>query len=443
MDAQSSGQNAPEANEAAIITWLQQNALPVQWVEAGNGFSDLQPLKQLLKDVKVVGLGETTHGTREFFQLKHRLVEFLVTEMSFNAFALEASFSACQPINDYILYGKGDRTTVLTGQWYVVWDTEEMSDLLDWLRAYNQTVPDEKKVKFYGVDITRNDIGRQAVLDYLRKVAPDRVTATESLFEVLAREEAKWPLRIDEEAEKVLEQLLPQLQAFIDYLMANKDTLVDKASLAEFDQALRYAQVMKQWTITYSPGLLPPGLPSGLSRSTSMAENLMYLVDQAAPEAKFILWEHNSHIGVDNAENPNLGYRLREKYGNEYFAFGFEFYQGAFQTRTLLATKLLGDLKEVTLPPATVGSLPWYLARTNLGILMMNLRASISNPLVERWLDSPQIVHHVGWFYDEALQYYEECRCKQKYDGLIFVDTTTATRPTVNALKTVSHRDGL
>jgi erythromycin esterase len=123
MDVQSDGQNA--AQEKEVITWLQQNAIPIQHVEAGNGFSDLQPLKQVLKDVKVVGLGETTHGTREIFQMKHRLLEFLVTEMGFNTFTIEASFSACQPINDYVLYGKGDRATVLTGQWYVVWDTEE------------------------------------------------------------------------------------------------------------------------------------------------------------------------------------------------------------------------------------------------------------------------------------------------------------------------------
>lgn len=68
MNAQSSGHNALQS-EQEVIAWLQQNALPVQHVEASNGFSDLQPLQKMRKDVKVVGLGETTHGTREMFQL--------------------------------------------------------------------------------------------------------------------------------------------------------------------------------------------------------------------------------------------------------------------------------------------------------------------------------------------------------------------------------------
>ena len=160
MDAQTSRQSAPQ-DEQAIVAWLQQNAIPLRHIEAGNGFADLQPLKRILADARVVGLGETTHGTREFFQIKHRLLEFLVTEMAFNAFVLEASYAACQPINEYVLHGRGDRATVLTGQGYIPWDTEEFSEMLDWLRAYNQGVPDEKKVSFHGADLWRNEMGRQ------------------------------------------------------------------------------------------------------------------------------------------------------------------------------------------------------------------------------------------------------------------------------------------
>ena len=64
-----------------VIAWLGENAIPVKSVVAGNGFDDLQPLKDILKDVRLVGLGEATHGTREFFQFKHRLLEFLAQEI--------------------------------------------------------------------------------------------------------------------------------------------------------------------------------------------------------------------------------------------------------------------------------------------------------------------------------------------------------------------------
>jgi len=123
--------------DSEIIEWVRQNSVPIEHVEAENGFSDLRPLKEVLKDVKVVGLGENTHGTREFFQVKHRLLEFLVMEMGFQGFAIEASYANCMPINDYVLHGMGNRETVLTGQGYVVWDTQELSEMIDWMRAYN------------------------------------------------------------------------------------------------------------------------------------------------------------------------------------------------------------------------------------------------------------------------------------------------------------------
>ena len=44
--------------------------------------------------------------------------------------------------------GKGDRAEVLTGKEYMAWDTEEFSAMLEWMKSYNQTVPDEKKIRF-------------------------------------------------------------------------------------------------------------------------------------------------------------------------------------------------------------------------------------------------------------------------------------------------------
>jgi erythromycin esterase len=434
MDAQTSRQSAPQ-EEQAIIARLQQNAMPLRHIEAGHGFADLQPLKRILADAKVVGLGETTHGTREFFQIKHRLLEFLVTEMVFNAFVLEASYAACQPINEYVLHGRGDLATVLTGQGYIPWDTEEFSEMLDWLRAYNQGVPYEKKVSFHGVDLWRNEIGRKAVLAYLCKVAPGEVAAADSLFEVLAQEEAKWPVRIDEEAKQTLRHVLPQLQGVIDHLTANKDEFIRSSSLSELDHALHYAEVMKQWVVANTAEVPQQ------SRSPFMADNLMYLLDQEKPDTRFVVWAHNGHIRM--GQDWRFGCRLKGKYGQRYYAFGFEFNQGAFQSRTQLSDTLLGDLKEITLPPAPAESLPWVLSHAHLGNLILDLRAPAGDPAIERWLHAPQIVHTANWVCPDGFQFNVEMSIAQEYDGIVFVERTTPTRPTANALKTAADREWL
>ncbi len=427
-------------HEKEIIAWLKNTVIPLQHIEANNGFADLQSLKTILQDVKIVGLGENTHGTHEIFQLKLRLVEFLVTEMGFNVFAIEASFAACQPINDYVLYGKGNCLEVLSGQGYVVWDTEEMVATLNWLRTHNQTVPDEKRVKFYGIDIKHNEYGKKSVLNYLHKIASERLATIAALFESLNKEEAK--LRIDPDAEKSLAQLLPQFESAIDHLITNMKTFVGRSSQAEFDQALHLIRVMKQWIIANTAELRPISISGWTSRSQSMAENLFFLAEQESPGSKFIVSAYNAHISLEDVDSgkPNFGNILREKFGLSYFAFGFEFYQGVYQARQLLANRLLGNFIKGTIPPAAEGSVAWYLMQLNLHALLIHLHAPVDNRAVEQWLKTPQIFYEAGGTYTDGMDFTVKINIIDTYDGIIFVRDTTPSHPTAYALKMVTDQ---
>jgi erythromycin esterase len=250
---------------------------------------------------------------------------------------------------------------------------------------------------------------------------------------------------MDAATKQTLVQLLPQVQALIDYLTENKDRFILRSSFGAFDQALQYTRIMKQFITANASDLLPPAQAKGTGRSIGMAENLIVLIEAAQPDVKWIYWGHNGHVSAEDIpnEDPNLGVYLRSRYGPGYFAFGFEFNQGSFQTRTTLPDSRPSDLKEVTLPPAPAASLAWYLSRINRDVYIVNIRASVSDPLIEAWLDTPQAVHFVGWRYDAAAQDYLEPGSIRAYDGIIFIERTTASRPTANALKTLADRDGL
>ena len=161
--------------QQAVVADLKARSIAITSVEAGRGVDDLQPFKRVLKDVRILGLGEETHGTREFFQLKHRMVEFLVKEMGFRVFAIEASYSACQTINDYVMGRMNDGAKALKSQGFWTWDTEEVLAMMDWMRAYNASVPAERRVQFVGFDIQVNNPGQAKLLEYLGRVAPERV----------------------------------------------------------------------------------------------------------------------------------------------------------------------------------------------------------------------------------------------------------------------------
>src|SRR5262245_16373273 len=89
-----------------VRDWIGEHAVPLKGVEAGIGYEDLAPLRELIGNARVVGLGEATHGTREFFQLKHRLFEFLVSELGFTLFLIEAGFGESLAVNRYVLTGE-------------------------------------------------------------------------------------------------------------------------------------------------------------------------------------------------------------------------------------------------------------------------------------------------------------------------------------------------
>jgi erythromycin esterase-like protein len=135
-----------------LIFRLRRLAIPLAAVEAGSGFADLQPLKPVIGGARIVALGEATHGTREFFQLKHRLLEFLVTEMGFTTFAIEANWPESLEVNEYVLHGRGDPAMLLAELHCWPWDTEEVLDLIRWMRQYNTSSTHRTRVRFSGFD---------------------------------------------------------------------------------------------------------------------------------------------------------------------------------------------------------------------------------------------------------------------------------------------------
>src|SRR5437763_334042 len=79
------------AAASSVSEWMAARAVRLATPEYGHGFADMQPLKKIVGNARIVSLGEATHGTREFFQLKHRMLEFLASEMGFTLFSIEAN----------------------------------------------------------------------------------------------------------------------------------------------------------------------------------------------------------------------------------------------------------------------------------------------------------------------------------------------------------------
>ena len=162
----------PDLASAEVLQALQENTFALKSVDAGQGFDDLQPLKTILAGKRIVALGEATHGTSQFFRMKHRMVEFLVVEMGFRHYGMELSKADGQLLDDYIQGKDADPLKVL----YWPWRVREVLDMLDWMRAYNDSAAPDQRLTFHGIDPIydmRDPIMAQNVTRILQESGPD------------------------------------------------------------------------------------------------------------------------------------------------------------------------------------------------------------------------------------------------------------------------------
>ncbi len=157
--------------DAAQVDWIEATAITFETVEAENGFDDLHRLKEIIGDARIVALGEGTHGTREFFQMKHRLTEFLASEMGFTIFSIEANMPEAYRVNDYVLGGAGDPKELIAGMYFWTWNTHEVLEMVEWMRRFN--VAGTGRIEFTGFDMQSLRAAIPIVEEFVRRHEPE------------------------------------------------------------------------------------------------------------------------------------------------------------------------------------------------------------------------------------------------------------------------------
>lgn len=169
----------------AFVDSARTHAIRLATVEAGHGFDDMQRLDPVVGDARIVALGEATHGTREFFQLKHRLIEFLANRKGFTIFSIEANMPEAYRLNEYVLQGTGDPKQLLKGMYFWTWNTQEVLELIEWMRQFNQS--GKGHIEFTGFDMQFPTVP----LDIVRKFVAARdgsyFTTLEPLYQQISR----------------------------------------------------------------------------------------------------------------------------------------------------------------------------------------------------------------------------------------------------------------
>jgi len=404
-----------------VIAWIRKTAIPLATVQAGNGFKDMEPLVPIIGDARVVALGEATHGTKEFFQLKHRMLEFLVRRMGFTVFGIEASLPDALAVNEYVENGKGDPASALAGLGFWTWNTEEVLAMIRWMRQYNEDPGNLRKIRFVGFDMQAPGSSADRLSTYLALVTPQ--DEVRKLIDPLD------PLTVRATEEKPSQAQQATVKAAIAALDAHLEehqaALVQASSPAAYALARHLVELLRQaqemfWSPAFS------------ARDRAMADNVRWYLAQEPPGTRMVLWAHNGHITFDPQTQADgaMGAHLRRALGPDYLAFGFAFDHGAFQ-----AVEKAKGLHPMSVGPAKEESLDAALMAASPGPFALDLRRLRSNGSVADWFRIPRPVRSIGAIFEPGSEdgYYGTQSVPRAYDALLFVGTTTSAVPVAQA----------
>ena len=403
------------------VAWLQANAIAFDSPEAETGFADLEPLREIIGDARIVSLGEGTHGTREFFQMKHRLLEFLVKEMGFNTFAIEATWPESNLVNDYVLNGEGDPASLLAGLYFWTWNTQEVLDQILWMRRHNENPGDAPRVKFFGFDMQFPLMAIDNVVSYLEAVDPDfAITASEE-YDCYRR---SWN---DYDNLSSLDRTLCGIavKGVHDSIRVRKSDYLLFSSQDAYALALQNARIVVQ-NEDYKRG------GGAAVRDRYMAENADWLLEQEGPDAKIVLWAHNGHVGDQRSGSwVSMGHHLRVTHGDDMIVLGFAFNQGSFTAYEGNADGSIGQLKSHSVGPTTRNSYERYFSEAGLPRFILDLGPVFTDTSPEGvWMNGPQEFRSIGSVYRPSSPevYFSPVYLPQVYDAVVFFESTTASQ---------------
>jgi len=167
-----------------IISSISSAAFPIHTTDPDDDLSVQYALRSMFEGRSIIALGESTHGAREFFQMKHRLIRYLVTELDVRVLGLEMRFTGTLPLNAYLIHGEGNPEEILNGFGWLA-RTESFLELVEWLRGFNENNSRSEQVAIYGIDIGSGKKSIDAVEAYLQEVDPDFCSEQSEQFELL------------------------------------------------------------------------------------------------------------------------------------------------------------------------------------------------------------------------------------------------------------------
>jgi erythromycin esterase len=405
------------SQEKDALNYIKDHAVVID--TNNDDLKDIALLKNAFAERRIIAMGEATHGTHEFQATKFKVFRYLVTEMHFKVFGLEAGFAESLKVNDYILYGKGDPKQAIRGMRYWMWNTKDFLKMVEWMRTYNIDKPIDQKIKFYGFDMQMDAAAIKLITSNLKKLDSTYFNVHFSAFPGLRISY----VRLTDAKKDSVKTLLTELNSYINNQEVDLLKLFSENEVAY----LKHSLTILQQCFDLNDNTDSNMVTSLQKRDKCMAENVEWMLNFEGPDSKVMLWTHDGHINKANASfGDNMGMTLAKAYGKQYYCIGFDFNRGSFKAEDLIAK----DLKTFTVDDAYKGSTSRILSAVPIPEFFIDIDSAVISGSVAKGFFTQQLrMRSVGSNFDskKELGYYTTGALYNMYDGLIFVNDTKST----------------
>ena len=328
----------PNDDSEKIIAETNQYKHPINSIEMSEkNTQDLEFLKTVLKNNRIVFLGESIHQDGQTFKAKARLIKYLHENLDYNVVLYEAgqydmwvtneemekgtlgigkdsiaglgmfnfwwANKETLPLNNYYLQSKKTNNPITLGGF----DIQFSGSLYNSFRSSKKSTDNIARVKLLKDFLDKNNININGYPLFKRELSFFDLFKLKNVFEESYKKEER--------------------QLFFNELDSIKYRVSKLPKTAETSIYARYLNDVKndiQKNLKYKPG----SMESMQFRDSLMAENLIYQLDSLYPNQKVIVWTANVHLYKKYHTNDYkpLGQYIKERYKNQSYAIGFTSY---------------------------------------------------------------------------------------------------------------------
>lgn len=354
------------------------------------------PVWAMVRDAHVIGVGEGTHGTREFRRLLHALVVHAAHEQQPLALAVELPFNMVLALDAWAghgwfpgpdLRGRDLSDPKLLGTHWLG-AVQETRDLFTWIRDHNRDAPPERQIRIFGVDVCMTlDCGSE-LADYLTDVDPDIEPRARDLVVPLRR------FDLERTRSPALAARARGNLAELRTMLAERcDRIIERRGVHTYDVAQRLVWLAER---RVDIALAGGDNPVGDERELAMADTVAWIRDQLGDSGWVLVHAHNGHVGRARDRMPNrrlsqgtdMGQHIAARFDSDYAVVYSTFDAGeflAFHTRGWIGAEKFKTraIRSFPVRPARRGTLEATLRAPNAYALDVREATAAAGPLAD------------------------------------------------------------